>query len=436
MSDTGRHVPRVLLVAAATGYQVRSFNDAASRLGVELVLATDRCHQLDDPWRDGAVPIRFHDEAAAVRAIVEAATGAPVEAVLAVGDRPAFVGALAARALGLPGHPPEAVRTAGNKLLTRRCLRSAGLCSPWFRSVPVALDDVALIEGITYPCVAKPLGLAASRGVMRADTPAGLIAAAGRLRRLLAAPEIRALRDPDTDSMLIEEYIPGREVALEGVVTHGRLQVFAIFGKPDPLEGPFFEETVYVIPDGLSVGRRRAVVRQVAAAVHALGLTQGPVHAECRISRRGVVVLEVAARSIGGLCSRVLRFDGPDGSRLSLEDVMLRHALGRPVTAYRLSREAAAVMMIPVPRAGICQRVEGLDAAGAVPLVEDVVVTVKPGQRLVPWPEGASYPGFIFARGSSPGDVVAAVHAAHEQLAFRVTPEIPVGSGTSADGAP
>lgn len=436
MSDTGRHAPRVLLVAATTGYQVRSFNDAADRLGAELVLATDRCHQLDDPWRDGAVPIRLHDEAAAARAIVEAAAGAPVEAVLAVGDRPALVGARAARALGLPGHPPEAVRTAGNKLLTRRRLRSAGLSAPWFRSVPVAFDDAALTEGITYPCVVKPLGLAASRGVMRADTSAGLVAAAVRLRRLLAAADIRALRHPDTDSMLIEEYISGREVALEGVVTNGRLQVFAIFDKPDPLEGPFFEETVYVIPDRLPAAQRRDVVGQVEAAALALGLTHGPVHAECRIGRRGVVVLEVAARPIGGLCSRVLRFDGPDGSRLSLEDVLLRHALGRPVTAYRVTREAAAVMMIPVLRGGICQRVEGLDAARSVPLIEDIVVTVKPGQRLVPWPEGASYPGFIFARGASPGAVVAAVRAAHDRLAFHVAPEIPVAAGPEAGGAP
>lgn len=457
MSDTGRQVPRVLLVAATTGYQVRSFNDAAARLGVKLVLATDRCHQLDDPWRDGAVPVRFHDEAAAVRAIVEAAARAPVEAVLAVGDRPALVAALAARALGLPGHPPEAVRAAGSKLLMRRRLRSAGLPAPWFRSVPVALDDVALARPdgrvgssagarilrrkllagrITYPCVVKPLGLAASRGVMRADTPSGLVAAAARLQRLLAAPDIRALRDPDTDSMLIEEYVPGREAALEGVVTNGRLQLFTIFDKPDPLEGPFFEETVYVTPDRLPAGERREALRQVEAAVLALGLTHGPVHAECRIGPRGVVVLEVAARPIGGLCSRVLRFDGPDGSRLSLEDVLLRHALGQPVTVCRVSGEAAAVMMIPVPRAGICQGVEGIDAARSVPWVEDVVVTVKPGQRLVPWPEGASYPGFIFARGASPDDVEAAVRAAHDRLAFHVAPEIPVAAGSEAGCAP
>ncbi len=430
MSPSPGGAPRALLVAATTGYQVRSFSDAAGRLGVELVLATDRCDRLEDPWRDGAVPIRFHDEDASVRAIVGAAADAPLDGVLAVGDRPALIGALAARALGLRGHPPEAVRTAGHKLKTRTCLRTAGLRTPWFRSIPVNSDDGALLEGVAYPCVVKPLGLAASRGVIRADTPAELVAAVERLRRLLAAPDVRARRDPASDAMVVEEYLPGREVAVEAVVTDGVLRVFTIFDKPDPLEGPFFEETIYVTPDRLSATERREVVQQVDAAVRAIGLTCGPVHAECRLGPRGVVVLEVAARPIGGLCSRVLRFDGPDGSGRSLEEVLLRHALGESTGAYRVCREAAAVMMIPVPGAGICQGIDGLDTARSTPLVEDVVITTKPGQRLVPWPEGASYPGFIFARGRMRDDVVSAVRSAHQKLAFRLAAEIPVAAGT------
>ena len=421
------HVPRVLLVAATTGYQIRSFGVAAERLGAELILATDRCHRLDDPWRDGAVPIRFHDEDAAVRAIAGAAAPAPFDAVLAVGDRPALIGALAARMLGLPAHSPAAVRVAGHKLKTRMRLRAAGLRTPWFRSIPVDRDNGVLLERVAYPCVVKPLGLAASRGVIRADTPVELVGAAERLRRLLASPEVRLLQDPANDSMAIEEYIPGREVAVEGVVTNGELEIFAIFDKPDPLEGPFFEETIYVTPDRLRPEERRDVVEQVDGAVEALGLAHGPIHAECRLGPRGAVVIEVAARPIGGLCSRVLRFDGPTGDSHSLEEVLFQHALGRPVARhYAVTREAAAVMMIPVPAAGICQGVAGLDAARAVPLVEDIVITAKPGQRLVPWPEGASYPGFIFARGRSPEDVVTAVRAAHDRLTFRVTSEIAV----------
>jgi hypothetical protein len=419
-------VPRVLLVAAATGYQVRSFDTAAERMGAELVLATDRCHRLEDRWRDGSVPIQFHDEDGAVQAIIDAAAAAPFDAVLAVGDRPAQIGALAARALGLPGHPPAAVRLAGHKVKTRMRMRSAGLLTPWFRSIPVDAGNDVLLQRVAFPCVVKPLGLAASRGVIRADSPPELVAAAERVRRLLASDEIVALRDPANDSFAVEEYIPGSEVAFEGVLTDGELQVLAIFEKPDALEGPYFEESIYLTPARLPEERRVEVVGQVEGAIRALGLRHGPVHAECRLSPRGVVVLEVAARPIGGLCSRVLRFHEPTGERHSLEDVLLRQALGHPTAGFRPSPRSAAVMMIPVPCAGIHQEVDGLDAARSVPLVEDVVVTVKPGQRLVPWPEGAGYPGFIFARGTDPDEVIDAVRTAHGLLSFRVAREIAV----------
>ena len=428
MSALPTRVPRALLVASTTGYQTRSFTAAAARLDLDLVLATDRCHRLDDPWRDNAIPIPFHDEDTAVQAIVDAAAAAPFDAVLSVGDRPALIGALAARLLSLPGHPPAAVRIAGHKLKTRMRMRADGLLTPWFRSVPVHRDNGVLLERVAYPCVVKPLAMTGSRGVIRADTPVELVAAAERIRRLLATPEVQALRDPANDSLAIEEYIPGREVAVEGVMTDGEFQVLAIFDKPDAMEGPYFEETIYVTPDSLRADERGEVVRQVEAAIQALGLLHGPVHAECRFGPRGVVVLEVAARSIGGLCSRVLHFDGPTGGGHSLEDRLLQHALGRPAAHYRVSRDAAAVMMIPVPGAGICQGVEGLDAARSVALIEDVIVTARPGQRLVPWPEGASYPGFIFARGETPAGVVAALRAAHGKLTFRIATQIPVAS--------
>ena len=434
MSSPRTGAARVLLVAATTGYQIRSFNEAADRGGAELVLATDRCHRLDDPWRDGAVPIRFHDEDGAVQAIADAAAGAPFEAVLAVGDRPAVIGALAASALGLRGNPPAAVRVAGHKVKTRMRMRSAGLPTPWFRSIPLDADNDVLLRRVAYPCVVKPLGLAASRGVIRADTPTELVAAVERLRRLLAAPEIQALRDPASDSFAVEEYVAGREVAVEGVLTDGELRVFTIFDKPDPLEGPFFEESIYVTPDRLSAKERHDVEHGVCATVRALGLTHGPVHAECRLGPQGVVVIEVAARPIGGLCSRVLRFRGRGGESCSLEDVLLRHALGQSTSEYLLSRDAAAVMMIPVPRGGIYQTVEGLRAARSVPLIEDVNITVRPGQRLVPLPDGASYPGFIFARGETPEQVVAAVRSAHDKLSFRVAAALEVEPETAKVG--
>ena len=427
MVQRNERTPRVLLVAATTGYQIRAFGDAAERLGVTLVFATDRCHQLDDPWRDGAIAVRFHDEAASVRAIVASTVDGPIDAVVAVGDRPALMGALAARALSVPAHPPEAVRVAGNKLMTRVRLHEADLPSPRFWSVPPDTDPASLRGRVTFPCVVKPLTLAASRGVMRADTPEAFEGAVARLRRMLSGPDVQALRDPANDAVLVEEYIPGREVAVEGVVTNGELRIFALFDKPDPLVGPYFEETVYVTPDSLSEVGRRRVVKQSAAAVAALGLTYGPFHAECRLSNRGVVVLEVGARPIGGLCSRVLRFDGPRGP-CALEEVLLRHALGRPVADYCVTSEASAVMMIPVPRGGIFKGVRGLDAARSETHIEDIIVTAKAGQQLVPWPEGASYPGFIFARGPRPDDVVAAVRAAHQRLSFEIAPAIPVNA--------
>ena len=420
------------MVAATTGYQLRSFGDAAERLGLRLAFATDRCHQLDDPWRDGAVPIRFHDEPGAIDTIVAAAP--PIHGIVAVGDRPAIVAAGAARALGLPGHPPEAVRAAAHKQRTRERLRAAGLPGPAFRAVPVEADKTVLLAGAVFPCVVKPMALSASRGVIRADAAEELVAAAARLRRLLATPEVRAQRDPANDTMLIEAFVPGREVAVEGVVTGGALRVFAIFDKPDPLDGPFFEETIYATPDTLPSEVRKSVVAQVGRAVCALGLTDGPIHAEARIDGETVVVLEVAPRPIGGRCARVLRFVPPaetgagrDGAAAAaLEEVLLRHAVGDPVDGWRVSDEASAVMMIPVPRAGICREVTGVDAARAVPGIEDVVVTVKPGERLIPWPEGASYPGFIFARGSDRHEVVEAVRAAHACLGLDVVPELAV----------
>ena len=426
--------PRLLLVAATTGYQLRSFGAAADRLGLDLVFATDRCHQLDNPWRDGAVPIRFHDEAASVEAIVAVATTASISGVVAVGDRPAILAARVAEVLGLRGHPAGAVRDAAHKLRTRIRLRTAGLAAPKFRAVPVEADEAALVDGVTFPCVIKPMALAASRGVMRADTPRELVAAAARLRRLLETPEVRVLRDPANDAMLVETFVPGREVAIEGMVTDGALTVFTVFDKPDPLDGPFFEETIYITPDTLPVAARRDLIAEVDRAVRALGLTNGPIHAEARVDGDRIVVLEVAPRLIGGRCARVLRFEAPAGVNgdedrgewASLEEVLLRHALGQAVDGWRVSQDSAAVMMIPVPAAGICRAVTGVDAARAVPGIDDIVITIKPGERLVPWPEGASYPGFIFARGDDREAVLEAVRAAHRHLVFDIAPELPV----------
>ena len=422
-------MPRVLLLATTTGYQTRAFGDAASRLGVDLVFATDRCHLIEDPWQDAAIPIRFYDEDASVAAILEAAAARPIDGLLVVGDRPTVIGARVAERLGLPWHPPAGAEAARHKQLTRERLRDAGLPAPWFLPVTLSNPQSPIPNPLSFPCVVKPVALSGSRGVMRADDPAGLAAAFERLRALMQQPEVRAERNDAHAIALVEGFIPGREYALEGLLHHGSLQVLAIFDKPDPLDGPFFEETIYLTPSAATLETQRAIEDGVARAARALGLDHGPIHAECRVPSTGsgraleVFVLEVAARPIGGLCARALRF----GSDLTpLEELLLRHAAGEDPAPYHRETAASGVMMIPIPRRGILRRVDGLDRARAVEGIDEIHITAKPDQLLVPLPEGASYLGFIFARGVRSGLVEQALRAAHGHLVFTIDPEFPV----------
>ena len=423
---------RVLLFATTTGYQTRVFGDAAERLGVDLVFATDRCEHLDDPWRDGAVAVRFHEEDRSVAEVMTAVARAPVHGVLAVGDRPTVMAARVARALGLPWHSPEAAAAARDKRLLKQRLGAAHLLVPWSMSVPVTSDAAGVWPQLAWPVVIKPTVLSGSRGVMRADDPMTFVTSFERLQRLLASDEVRGLHEPEAGLVQIEAYIPGREFAVEGLMSHGALQTLAIFDKPDPLEGPFFEETIYVTPSRAGHDVQQAVEGAVSAAAQAIGLSHGPIHAECRVNATGVYVLEVAARPIGGLCAKALRFDrsGDPPGTCSLEELLLRHAMGEPVRDWALDLRASAVMMIPIPKAGVYRGVEGVDAATAVPAVDDVVITAKLDQRLVPIPEGASYLGFIFARAGTPAEAEAAVRLAHARVRFAIDPWIPVvGSG-------
>ena len=423
---------RVLLLATTTGYQTRAFGDAAERLGVELVFATDRCNVLEDPWQDAAMAIRFHHEAAAIEAIARAAVEKPIDGILAVGDRPGLIAAATCEALNLPWHPVAGVTTARSKLQTRERLRDAGLLVPWFRSIDLAGDPRSLLP-VDFPCVVKPIALSGSRGVMRADDEPSLVAAFNRLRSIMKAPDIRGERNALHETAVVEGFIPGREFAVEGLMTAGRLRILAIFDKPDPLNGPFFEETIYVTPSSEPACVQRPIAESVARAADAIGLRHGPIHAECRVNDAGVFVLEVAPRPIGGLCARVLRFVvGEDARRethtspISFEELLLRHAIGQNVARYEREYGASAVMMIPIPRRGILRGVAGLDHARAVPGIDDVRITAKPDQMLVPLPEGASYLGFIFARADEPSAAVATLRAAHKRLVLNIEPELRV----------
>jgi biotin carboxylase len=300
---------------------------------------------------------------------------------------------------------------------------------PWFFETDLT-TRVAADPRVQYPCVVKPLGLSGSRGVIRANTPAELDLAIVRLRGLLSRKDVRAIRSGLEDAILVEGFIEGREFAIEGVMTEGAFRAFAIFDKPDPLDGPFFEETIYVTPSDLSPTWQQSVIDQVGRAARSLGLAHGPVHAECRVSAHGVFMLEVAARPIGGLCSKALRFNAQGETReVSLEDVLLRHAIGEDVSRYAREPRAAGVMMIPIPTRGMLKRVHGIDAAAAVPGIEEVRTTAKTGQLLEPLPEGASYLGFIFARGPDSPSVVSALKVAHARLGFEVAAPIALAAG-------
>jgi biotin carboxylase len=280
----------------------------------------------------------------------------------------------------------------------------------------------------------KPLALSGSRGVIRANTPDEFVAATARVEALLGAPDIRRLKDPANDEILVEGYVPGAEFALEGVLEHGALRVFAIFEKPDPLEGPYFEETIYATPPRLAHEAQRELAGTVAHAAAALGLRHGPVHAECRLNAQGVFVLEVAARPIGGLCARALRFVTASRAGVTLEELLVRHALGEPLEGYGRERPASAVMMIPIPRRGHFHHVEGVDAARAVAGIDDVLITAKPGQLVLPLPEGSSYLGFIFARAEHTAEAVTAVREAHRRLVFHFEAALPMARHAGEGG--
>ncbi len=413
---------RVLLLAATTGYQIREFRNAAERAGIRLALATDRCHVLEDPWGDDAIPIRLEQAEESAQKIVESAREHPIGGVVAVGDPTTRIGALASSALGLPYHPVEAVEACRNKFLARERWRAAGLPVPWYARFAIHQDAARAAGTVPFPCVLKPLGLAGSRGVIRADDTSQFEAAFVRIRALLETADVRKLREEAGCWIQVESYIPGCEVAVEGLLTRGRLRILALFDKPDPLEGPYFEETIYVTPSRLAPEAQATVIEATRRAAAAVGLCHGPLHGELRLNDDGAWMLEMAARPIGGLCARALRF----GSGMPLEELILRHAAGEAVEEIPREGAASGVMMIPIPHAGVLEAVKNVEEAAQTPGVEGVEITAKPRQQLVPLPEGSSYLGFIFARGESPEIVEEALRRAHGKLRFVISPSLTV----------
>ena len=415
----------LLLLVPTRSYRTDDFTAAAARLGVPMVVGSDRCHRLEEAF--GATPemlsLDYRRPARAAEQIAAAARRRPIRGVVPVDEGTAVIAALAAARLGLPCNPPAAARRAANKHAMRAALREAGVPAPSFRLFRLAGGPGRPSRQVRYPCVLKPLLLSASRGVIRADDPESFAAAWRRIERILEAAraERRSADGEAARQVLVEAFVPGAEVAVEGLLRGGKLELLALFDKPDPLEGPFFEETLYVTPSRHPLRVQQAVERVTADAARALGLSEGPVHAELRLGSDGPVVLEVAARSIGGLCARSLRF----GAGLSLEEILIAHAMGLPLSSLERERRASGVMMLPIPRRGILRRVSGLRAAREVPGVEDVVVTIPAGREVVPLPEGDAYLGFLFARGGRPEQVERALRQAHARLKFDIRAPLP-----------
>jgi hypothetical protein len=388
---------RLLLLLPTRTYRTEAFVDAARGLGVDLVCASEEPSTLESLSPDTLLTLDFLDPDASAERVADYARRRPLDAVVGVDDTTAAAAAAIAERLGLRANPPAAVAAARNKYEMRQCLAAAGVRVPRFRRIALADDPVQAARRVGYPCVLKPLALSASRGVIRANTPDQFIAAFRRIAALLERDDVTVSGDA-ARYLLAEQYLPGLEVALEGLLRDGVLETLALFDKPDPLEGPFFEETIYVTPSRLPSDVQAAIRRVTGDACAALGLRDGPVHAELRVNDEG------------------LRF----GTGMTLEEIILRHALGWPIASLERERRPAGVMMVPIPRAGTLRGVHGLDDARRVEHVEEVAITIHAGQPLVPLPEGWQYLGFIFARADAPDAVEKALREAHAHLRFEI----------------
>ena len=407
-------VPRVLLLLPSGTYKAPDFLAAARRLDVDVVVASETTQTLADAMGDRAMVVDLTDPPGSAGAITALAARRPLDAVIAVDDQGLLIAAMAARQLGLPANDPEAVARTRNKADMRTTLATRPqLLQPAFRVVGRGDDLVTAAGELGWPVVVKPVSLSASRGVIRADDPRQAKAAAARVRAILDEDGHRA-----DEPLLVEQYVPGEEVAVEALLRTGQLEVLAVFDKPDPLTGPYFEETLYVTPSRLPADVQAEIARSVAEAAAAIGLAEGPVHAELRIDSDGRPwILEVAARTIGGLCARTLRF----AAGVTLEELVLRHALGLPVDPRR-ETVAAGVMMLPIPRAGRLVAVHGQDEARAVPHISALEISISPGGPVRPLPEGDRYLGFLFARASTPAEVEEALRTAHGHLDIVIEP--------------
>jgi biotin carboxylase len=406
---------RVLLLVPSATYRVADFLEAARTLGVDVVIGGDESPVLEGPMGKRWLQLPLDDPQAAGAAIVAHDGLAPLDAVLAVDDRGAVAAAEASKRLGLRHNSPDAVSGTRDKLVMRTRLGAAEVAQPAYAAIgaDAGPDEIAAVaDAVGLPCVIKPRTLSGSQGVLRADTAAEAVAVVERVRKIASC----ATSDDD-GTLLLERFVPGPEVAVEGLLNDGELKVLAVFDKPDPLDGPAFEETIYLTPSRLADADVDAVTAATAAACRALGLAQGPIHAEVRVSDGRASVIEVAARTIGGLCARTLIFS----TGRTLEQLVIGQALGWELGSMRRRSGASGVFMLPVPHAGILEGVGGRREAAAVPGITDVQITIADGRPVEPVPEGNRYLGFVFARGLTPAEVEAALRRAESLLDVRIS---------------
>jgi biotin carboxylase len=391
---------------------------AARRIGVEVVVGSNRRQVLEDYSHGGTLTLNFRDTEIGTQQIVDYAKEHALEAIVSVDDEALVLAAKASSVLGLPHNSLESIFSIRNKFRMREKIFKAGLPSPEFHLFSIHKNPEQLSSQVNFPCVLKPTFLAASRGVIRANHPKEFKQAFHRIKSILKDPEVKSLGGESADEILVEDYIPGQEVALEGLMMKGELQVLALFDKPDPLEGPFFEETIYVTPSRLPPFVQEQVVQNIFRSAQALGLMEGPIHAELRFNENGSWLVELSPRTIGGLCSRTLRF----GTGLTLEEIVLRHALRLPINSMEREKKASGVMMIPIPKSGILKKITGKEKAKKVLGVEEVSFLIPTGQQVISLPEGHRYLGFIFARGETPAQVESSLREAHRNLEILIDP--------------
>lgn len=403
---------RVLILIPTASYRAHDFIAAANRLDIEVIIGSNRRQALSKLMPDASITLNFRKSESSLRRIKDLAQKEPLNAIVGVDEETVILAAMSSKMLGLPYNSISSVRATQDKYLMRRKMAKAGLLSPNFRACSIESNPEKLAVKIEYPCVLKPTFLSASQGVIRANSPDEFGNAFRQIKKIISDPSNRKKSPESKDQILVEDYIPGTEVAVEGILINGKLKLLAIFDKPDPMEGPYFIETIYTTPSRYPESTQAEIIKTTTDAINAIGLTNGPVHAEMRINEEGIWVLEIAARSIGGLCSRALKFE----KDISLEELILRHAIGQDIRHIEREVKAAGVMMMPVPQTGILKKVKNIEAAKQISGIENIVITIAPEQKLEPLPFGSKYLGFIFARGETPVSVEKAIRKAYSSL--------------------